>query len=391
MIEPADVSLDAHFETELARLAEQGLLREAPTRTAVAATSDLLDASSNDYLGYAAEGVSRETLLALAGEKSGSGASRLIHGSSAAHLDLEQDIAEWLGLEAAMLFSSGYAANVGLLPALAGSGDRIVSDALNHASIIDGCRLSRAKTVVVPHLDLDAVRSALEAPGAHRKWVVTETYFSMDGDSPDLVRLRGICDEQGAGLLVDEAHALGVFGPEGAGQCAAAGVQPDALVGTLGKSVGVQGAFVAGSTALRRWLWGTARSLVFSTGTSPLLSALTRHQIRRLRADEAARRRLQTLSETVLRRLRSVDVQVPKAAHGPIVPVLVGSDGPIDQNTRALQLAERLRADGIRAQAIRSPTVPPGTARLRITLHAQFTEADVARLCDAIIDACRAQ
>src|SRR5262249_8238829 len=160
-----------------------------------------------------------------------------------------------LGAESALLFSSGYAANVGVVAALARPGDVIVSDALNHASIIDGCRLSGASVRVVPHRDAGAVEAALATSGgATHRWVVTETYFSMDGDSPDLPALRAACDRHDAALVVDEAHALGVLGPRGTGLCAAAGIRPDVLIGTAGKALGLQGAFVAGSCSLRRWL-----------------------------------------------------------------------------------------------------------------------------------------
>ena len=236
------------LQRELEQLASEGLLRH---RTPPSETSpDLLDACTNDYLGYARSGVSRETTAS----RPGSGASRLIFGTQPEHSALEGELTSWVGAEDTLLFSSGYAANLGMLAALARPGDLIVSDRLNHASIVDGCRLSRATVQVVPHCDLNAADRALQAPTKGRRWLVTESYFSMDGDSPDLPGLRALCDARGAALVVDEAHALGVFGPEGSGLCRQGGVVPDVLVGGLGKAVGVQGAFVAGSAPLTELL-----------------------------------------------------------------------------------------------------------------------------------------
>jgi 8-amino-7-oxononanoate synthase len=249
-----------HLDEDLAALATRGLLREPPAPST--AHPRLLDLCSNDYLGYGAEAWPNPAVA-----RSGAGASRLVSGSDPSHEEAEVTLASWLGAEAALLFSSGYAANTGVLAALARPGDIIVSDALNHASIIDGCRLSGASVRVVPHGDAAAVDAALAAStGAAHRWVVTEAYFSMDGDSPDLPSLRTICDRRDAALIVDEAHALGVFGPRGTGLCAAAGVRPDVLVGTASKALGLQGAFVVGPRRLRLWLWNRARSFVFSTG-----------------------------------------------------------------------------------------------------------------------------
>lgn len=380
--------LDAILTERLQELERRGLVREPPSVEQAAAARSLLDACSNDYLGLAARGVSRETLAALEGSVTGAGASRLIHGTLPAHIELERELARWVGLEGALLFSSGFAANVGTIPALAGPGDLVVSDRLNHASIIDGCRLSRARVVVAAHCDLESVRAALETEAA-RKWVVTESYFSMDGDSPNLPGLRELCDEQGAALVVDEAHALGVFGPQGAGKCAEAGVKPDVLVGTLGKAVGLQGAFVAGSETLRRWLWGSARSQVFSTGWSPLMVELVREHVREVKAAGDARTRLETLAETVSGRLRGAGLRIPEGAHGPIVPVLLGGEPETSAAAaaRGAAITQGLARRGIRAQAIRAPTVPLGTERLRITLRAGFSDAEVTTLCSAIIAA----
>lgn len=366
-------SFRVFLQETLAALESRGLLR---SRSSGARLEGLLNVSSNDYLGYAAERVSRETLTSL-----GAGASRLIHGTRPEHERLEKELAGWVGAQDALVFTSGYAANVGTLSALCGPGDLIVSDALNHASLIDGCKLSRARIVVVPHRDLHATEQALASPAA-RKWVVSESYFSMDGTSPDLPALRALCDRTGAALILDEAHALGVFGPAGSGLAAAAGVIPDVLVGTLGKAVGVQGAFVAGCSELTQVLWNRARSFVFSTGISPLLAWWAHASVIRAREDDAGRARLREACLSFERQLVELGVPLDPLRHGPIFPVLLESPD------RALRGAALLRSRGFLVQAIRPPTVPEGTSRLRITMSSTLAPDDVRRLAAAVRDAC---
>ncbi|MBN1612662.1 MAG: 8-amino-7-oxononanoate synthase [Polyangiaceae bacterium] len=373
------------LEVALRDLDARGLLREPEGVGPDAASGGggWVDACSNDYLGYARESVSRETEMALLTHRLGAGASRLIRGTHQAHVDLESRLADWVQLPAALLFSSGYAANVGALSALAGPNDIILSDALNHASIIDGCRLSRAEVIILPHCDAPALREALaRTPAKTRRWVVTESYFSMDADTPDLTEVRGICDSSGAHLVVDEAHALGVFGPEGRGLCASLGVVPDVLIGTLGKALGTQGAFVAGPTLLRTWLWNRARSFVFSTATSPALAAITANRVARARRDDPARRRLEHLAASLRKTLRQSGLVVPSLSFGPIVPVIIGD------TRRTVRTATALSALGIRVQAIRPPTVPDGTARLRITISASTSDAEFNRLTAALVATC---
>jgi 8-amino-7-oxononanoate synthase len=384
--------IDDLAASELAALATRGLLRSpddgAGRRAAEAAARALgvpfVDASSNDYLGLARD-VSRETPVQAPWP--GAGASRLIHGTRPPHLALERALADWVGLPEALTFSSGYAANVGLLQAVGVEGGVIVSDALNHASIVDGCRLSRARVEVVPHLDLPAVERVLSGSASARvRIVVVESCFSMDGDSPDLPALRALCDRYAAALLVDEAHALGVFGPGGAGLCAAASVRPDALVGTLGKAVGVQGAFVAGSAEVRTLLWNRARSFVFSTAPSPRLADLAAFHVERARRDDAGRTRLHRLAAELRAALRAEGVPSMTSSDAPIVPVLIGS------NERALLVSSELGGAGILAQAIRYPTVPEGTARLRLTVSATWpdgTPLRVARELARVLEAHR--
>lgn len=350
-----------HLKGELGELERRGLLR-----VPVPGGGERLILCSNDYLGYGEEPWPGEPL------PGGAGASRLVSGDHPAHAQLEQELARWLGVEAALVFSSGYAANVGVLSALAGPGDVIVSDTLNHASIIDGCRLSGATIVVAPHNAPGAVDDVLgRSASARRRWVVTESYFSMDADVADLGRLREICDRHDAALIVDEAHALGVFGAQGGGLCREAGVRPDVLVGTLGKAVGLQGAFVAGSADLRAWLWNRARSFVFSTGLSPALAGAAAARVQQVAANELGRRYLHERANQLRAGLAALGIQA--MGRGPIIPWQIGD--PAETVRRSLVL----RDQGVFVQAIRPPTVPAGTSRLRITAHAKLSGAQVER------------
>ncbi len=363
---------------ELLREPDDGALREAARLNAEKLGARFIDVSSNDYLGLAATFVSRETLSAWEALPAGSGASRLIHGSRDAHVALERELADWVGQPTALLFSSGYAANVGLISALGSSGTLIVSDSLNHGSLIDGCRLSRARVRVVPHLDLAACERELERGGACHKWVVTESYFSMDGDGPNMPALRALCDRYEAGLVVDEAHALGIFGPEGGGRCRADGVQADIVVGTLGKAVGLHGAFVAGSELLRRYLWNRARSFVFSTAPSPVMAALALLHVKQVRAASEPRARVHQRASELRAAVVRQGLPVQTGSFGPIVPLVLGD------NARVQSAAADLAARGILAQGIRPPTVPEGSARLRLTVTARMEAEDVERLAAAL-------
>jgi 8-amino-7-oxononanoate synthase len=354
---------------------------EAPALFDDGSEPAILTLTSNDYLAYTGlrseyPDTDRDYC------RTGAGASRLIDGTTAEHDGLEDALAAFLERDDALVFSSGYAANLGLVSSLAGPSDLVVSDRLNHASIIDGCRLSRAEIAVVPHLDVAAVEQALVAhrernrPNS-RAFVVTESYFSMDGDVPDLVALRALTHRFEAALLVDEAHALGVFGPSGRGLCHARGVVPDATVGTFGKSVGASGAFVAGSFSLIEWLWNRARSFVFSTGISPILARTARRGLTRMIADDLGRERLLSHARRLREGLTALGYEVPATSLGPIVPVLIGDAA------RALAVADDLAREGVRVVAIRPPTVPEGTSRLRITVHAGLTESDLDRALEA--------
>lgn len=354
------------LQTELETLRERGQLRVPRT------DDSLIGFASNDYLG-----------LGRAAEASwGATGSRLISGNHPALRAVEGELARWLALPSALVFTSGYAANVGALSALAGPGDVILSDALNHASLIDGIRLSRAQVQVFPHNDLVALAHLLERSGATRRtWVVTESYFSMDADGPDLGALRALCDAAGALLYLDEAHALGVMGPAGRGLAAAAGVVPDVFAATLGKSLGAQGAFVAGAPELYDYLWNRARSFVFSTGLSPAVAAAAHANVARVEAAEPTRRLLEARVARFRHRLRSGGLE--PLGHGPIVPIVFGAEAT------AMGVGARLAARGFHVQPIRPPTVASGTSRVRITLSAHETDAQVDDLAAALLEETR--
>jgi 8-amino-7-oxononanoate synthase len=302
----------------------------------------------------------------------------LVSGNTEAHEALETALAQWLGTEAALLFTSGYAANLGALACLVRPGDRVLSDALNHASIIDGLRLARASVEIYPHLDADAVGRLLAAAPDVPTWVVTESYFSMDADVPNLRRLSDLSANAGASFYVDETHALGVFGPQGRGLCADAGAQPDVLVGTFGKAFGLGGAFVAGSATLRSWLWNRARSFVFSTGLSPALAAEASVRLPRIAKADAERHHVHRMADLLRDGLRAMGCHV--GGTGPVVPWVM------DAPERALRWAQALRGRGFFVQAIRPPTVPRGTSRLRLAVQATHTEDEIRGFLKAVHD-----
>ncbi len=364
-----------HVRDGLANLEREGLLRRPPAPLRPGEVSFC----SNDYLGLAAE----PARLPEAEIPSGAGASRLVGGERREHVGLEAAVATWLGTEAAIVFTSGYAANVGLLSALAGPDDVVVSDALNHASLIDGARLSRATVEVLPHLDLDALEATLSKHAARARpprqvWIATESYFSMDADSPNLARIRELATAYGAGLIVDEAHAVGVVGPNGRGWLAAGGLAADAVVGTFGKSFGHGGAFVAGSHDLVAWLWNRARSFVFSTGLAPVVAAGAHQALAHAIAHPELR--AATLARAADLRARLAE-RIPSAkvlGYGHVVPLVVGDP------RRAVQVAQAVRDEGIHIQAIRPPTVPSGTARLRMSCTACHTTDQIERAVEAL-------
>jgi 8-amino-7-oxononanoate synthase len=338
----------------------------------------LINFSSNDYLGLASDPRLAQALTRGAeAYGTGAGASRLVCGDFAAHHELEASLAQLEGAEAAILFGTGYSANCGSIPSFVERPDLIVSDELNHASIIDGCRLSRARIAVYPHNDVDAAARLLAQP-ARRKLLVTDSIFSMDGDRADLPALAAACARHGAMLAVDEAHASGVVGPRGAGLSAETGVTPDLRLTTLSKAFGTFGAAVSGSKAVCDLLVSRARSLLFSTGLPPALAVAALEAVRIASGPEGDERRAR-LWRSVRRfaaGLRSLGFAAREESA--IFPVVLGAP------ERALSAAARLRELGILAKPIRPPTVPQGTSRLRFALSAAHTDAHVDRALEAL-------
>ena len=339
--------------------------------------SEVLSFSSNDYLSLAGDRRLVEAAHASLDEDgAGAGASRLIVGNHRRLVQLERAIGDWLRVDGVRLFNSGYAANVGVLGALAGAGDVVFSDALNHASIIDGCRLSRAEIFVYPHRDLGALDAALATRRGRRRIVVSETLFSMDGDIADVAALGELCRHHEATLVLDEAHAIGVWGPEGRGLAAAAGVTPDVVIGTCGKALGSFGAFAATSRTIADWLWNRSRPLVFSTALPPSVAAATMAAIGIVRSSEGSERR-----RSVADRARQLRTAIGRGCWLPdtaIVPIVIGDERAT--MAESLRLLERR----VFVQGIRPPTVPEGTSRLRISVAAGHTSQDIEQLLDAM-------
>ena len=309
------------------------------------------------------------------------GGSRLICGNLDLHEALEDELASFLGVEASLAFSTGYMANVGVIPVLARPGDVVLSDALNHASIVDGCRLSRAEVRVFPHGDVDALETLLrsEAGGERRLLLALDGVYSMDGDLPPLVEMTRLARRYGAIVLLDDAHGCGTLGARGRGAAEWVGAEAgvDVYVGTLGKAFGSFGAFVAGSAALRDLLVNAARSFVFTCALAPPQVAAAREALRIACAEPERRERLQANAARLRTRLAAHGVSsAPSSTH--IVPVVVGGNAP------TMALCERLLALGFYAQGIRHPSVPEGKARLRITPMSSHDDAEIDALADAI-------
>ncbi len=335
---------------------------------------------SNDYLGLAADPRLTEALERGAARHGvGSGAAHLVCGHSRAHQALEEELAEFTGRERALLFSTGYMANLGVIAALLGRGDSLFEDRLNHASLIDGGLLSRARLKRYAHADANGLAAQLAAaPG--RRLVATDGVFSMDGDVAPLPDLAAACARNGAWLMVDEAHAIGVLGPAGRGSAAAAGLGQDAvpiLMGTLGKALGTAGAFVAGCADLIEALIQYARPYIYTTAMPPALAEATRASLKIAVAEDWRRERLQGLVQRLRHGAQRLGLGLMESAT-PIQPLLLGS------SERALRWSQALRREGILVGAIRPPTVPEGGARLRITLSASHTPAQVDALLSVL-------
>jgi 8-amino-7-oxononanoate synthase len=378
-------SLAQQIAADLEDLQSRGRLRACPHLAANSRVHVDLDGRalvsfcSNDYLGLACDPRLRTAAAdaaAIAGF--GASASRLVSGTLPEHLALENALSAFLSVPATLLFPSGYQANLGVLTALAGPDDLIVADRAVHASLLDGCRLSRAKLAVYPHLDVHAADHHLHrlGPARRRRFLLTESLFSMDGDVAPLPTLASLAKAHDAALIVDEAHAFGCLGPSGRGLCSHFGVQPDILIATLGKAIGTSGAFVAGTQDLRSYLLNRSRSFIFTTAMPVPVAAAARAALQIAASPEGddLRDRLGKL----VSHLRTLLGLSPDPFTAPIIPITLGSD------QEAIAASSDLKAQGFFVQAIRPPTVPEGSSRLRITLSVHHTEQHLAGLARAI-------
>ncbi len=378
---------------ELKQLKEAHLYRHRRTIEATTGSRvriegrEYLSFCSNDYLGLAQHPEVNDALQQGARQWGvGSGASHLVSGHTRAHHALEEELADFVGRPRALLFSTGYMANLGIITSLCGRGDEIYEDRLNHASLLDGALLAQARLRRYPHNDAGALRRQLEKERDGRRLIATDAVFSMDGDIAPLAALLEAAREQGAPLLVDDAHGFGVLGPQGRGSLHHLGLQDDhsaILMGTLGKALGTFGAFVAGDEALIEYLINRARSYIYTTALPPAVAEATRASLRLAQQDEWRRQRLQSL----IKRFRQGASQLGLTlmdSQTPIQPLLIGDA------ESAIHFSEKLLEAGILISAIRPPTVPKNTARLRITLSAAHTETDVDRLL-AALDRCQGE
>jgi len=344
---------------------------------------------SNNYLGLADHPRVREAAAEAAMRWGvGAGASRLVSGSMTIHRRLEERLAAFEGSEACLLFGSGYLANLGVISALAGAGDVIFSDEFNHASIIDGCRLSRAEVVVYRHRDIEHLDWSMRKHGERRagRLIVTDSVFSMDGDIAPLAHIAELANIYGARIVVDEAHATGNVGPDGRGAVAAAGLEGeiDVVIGTLGKALGSYGAYACGSSELIQYLINTARSMIFSTAPGPpaVAGALAALELLQERPHRVARLRQ---NARVLRSALAREGFPVSEGEMHIIPLVVGEE------RAAMRICQQAIELGVFAQAIRPPTVPAGTSRLRLTAMASHTATELRMAAEIFAEAARRQ
>lgn len=369
----------AELEGELADLARRDRLRSLACVPGV-------NLYSNDYLGLSESPELKRALIAgiERSKRVSATGSRLLSGHAPEWDELEEEFARFAGTEAALFFSSGYAANIGLLASVLRRDDVAFSDELNHASLIDGIRLSSARRVVYPHRDLDALERALEKYRSKRcrKLIVTESVFSMDGDRAPIQEMLELADRYGAELVVDEAHATGVHGPAGRGLVAALGAERRvfAIVHTCGKALACAGAFVCGAASLRTYLINRARTFIFSTALPPYLAHQVRAALELARGMDLERSSLLENATNFAGALRGAGFDV-RATSSQIVPVVLGEDAA------ALRVSEELTRAGFAVRAIRPPTVPEGQSRLRLSLTCRVSAADLDRLCAVLVAA----
>jgi 8-amino-7-oxononanoate synthase len=344
-----------------------------------------IDLSSNDYLGLATHPLVKQKMAeAVLSDGCGSTGSRLLRGNRESFTRVERRFAEFKGAEAALYFGSGYAANVGVLSTFIERNDLVFSDEHNHASIIDGIRLSRAKRTKFPHCDVDRVAHLLrEGPSGVQKFLVTESLFSMDGDFAPLAEYAELCRETGTTLIVDEAHAVGIYGDRGSGYVEYTGTEDGVFltVNTAGKALGVAGAFVSGPDWAIDFLIQQARTFIFSTAPPPPVAAALEASLNVVR--DEPERRLQLLAKSALLRriLDDSGLNIP-VSNSQIIPVILGD------NQLATLAAEELQREGFDVRALRPPTVPAGTARLRVTVNAGLDEAILIRFALALKKVC---
>jgi 8-amino-7-oxononanoate synthase len=363
---------ERRLEATLNELRQAGLLRQMRLPHG-------LDLVSNDYLGLAEHpDIKNAMRAAIAEVPAGAGGSRLLRGHHAVFERLEERLASFCGSESALLFGSGYAANIGLLQAIVLHDDVIVSDERNHASLIDGIRLTKAATVVYPHQNLDALERALATPRKGRAIVVTESVFSMDGDLTPLVDICDIADRNSAVVIVDEAHATGMYGARGSGRVEELALR-DRVLATMhtgGKALGSGGAWVAGSRTLRDVMVNRARSFIFSTAPLPVISAALCAAIELISREPERRREVHRKAALVRGAL--ADACIPASGESMIVPIVVG------RNDAATDLQRHLMDRGFDVRAIRPPSVAPGTARLRVTVRYPISDDDLQRFVSEI-------
>jgi 8-amino-7-oxononanoate synthase len=343
---------------------------------------DLLGFSSNDYLGLA----NHPDLIAAAQEAAarwgiGSGASHLVGGHTEAHQALDETLADFTGFSAALSFSTGYLANLAVMPSLLGREDAIFADKLNHASLIDGALLSRAQLNRYAHLDLEMLERQLANSTARNRLIVTDAVFSMDGDLAPLDELLALADKHDCWLLVDDAHGFGVLGPQGRGSIAEFGLTSLRLIlmGTLGKAAGVAGAFVAADQTVIKWLLQTARPYIFTTAMPPMLAATLLRAIDLIKAGDDRRRQIQSLIAHLREGLKQSPWNLLESRTA-IQPIVIGD------NVRTLAIAQKLEELGFYVPAIRPPSVPKNSARLRVSLSAAHSLEDVGHLCQALCE-----
>jgi 8-amino-7-oxononanoate synthase len=366
------------MESALARLQERSQLRDF-------AQIEGVNFCSNDYLGLAQDHRLKEAVLEAvkAAPLAGGTGSRLLSGHDVIWNGLEEEFAEFAGMESALYFSSGYGANVGLLTAILGKHDVVFSDALNHASLIDGIRLSGARREIYPHLDLNALEALLRVHKTERcrKIIVTESVFSMDGDIADLRAMQNLAERHDASLVVDEAHATAVHGPGGAGLVAQAGIGDEvlAVLHTCGKALASAGGFICGSRILRDYLINHARTLIFSTAMPAYMAAQIKAALR-LAKDMNREREVLLKNARALASAMRTDGWDVSGTDSQIIPVIVGS------NDDALGAAQFLQVQGFAIRAIRPPTVPAGSSRLRLSLTARIAVKELQRMRECLTD-----